>query len=867
MGLFLFLVVYLLGGLTFIPGAIWLFVYLHPVKSPSGGGDTKAEGLKAGEIEENLNTGIEAHKAGWITVTHEYLESIAAITSSTPTINDSSSNKSAYSSLYKLVKNADTSSSLNDDKSPTTEKSTDLSNSASITSANDKPKGSTNHKKHRYYAVLKHGNLFLYKNEKLNDVKHVIVLSNHFISLWPKGLTDSQLFTKYTAIAIMRKNWSRARRLSDKLQNPHLDDDLTSEINVSHIMDPNLSMTPPPGSFFIYCDTNSIKEDWYFALIRATKDETQSSSSSSTNGGMVISDPDDILNPNVYAKTLHFETSDMINLIQTLYSSEGQLYTKWLNAIMGRLFLSLQKTETLSNYLKTRIYKKLNKIKTPGFLDKFQITKLEPGHSAPFLTFPELVEINPNGELVVKTLFHYLGSMSIQVSTKVNINLGSRFKNREVDVVLSITLVKLEGPLLIKFKPPPLSRIWYAFEKEPLMTLTIEPVVSSRQLTYNIITNSIEKKFKEAVKESLVVPHWDDFSFYDTSNELFRAGIWDHSPRKLDSNQYNNEAGDMSTEFDVHQSLNKQESAADLAPAKPPPNSKLKLTNTLNDFSKRMKLTFDSDSVRSVGSSDYLNSTEIPPTSPLKSSASTVSPLGFGNNVTKSSSSTSSSDKSFTTKKSMSTLKKIGKWYFKDGGNPESTSSSSPVTETDVSSGYNRPEMILNRRPNRKNSNVSVSHSIEATPPSPPKITTSTHGHAPSYDFGSTMSPAVHMLSGNLQSMNHSPSIQKSFDSDVSSTSSVHEHTTKADQTADTKSVALNEVEEIIPKFDGTSKSELLDEKTDIEDLIQLNDTEVLQNASKLKSGSNSSGLLLHRKPPPTPPELPSRSNTPQNFH
>ena len=46
----------------------------------------------------------------------------------------------------------------------------------------------------------------------------------------------------------------------------------------------------------------------------------------------------DILNPEKYAETSHFQTKEMINLIQTLYSSEGQLQTKWLNAIIGRWF-------------------------------------------------------------------------------------------------------------------------------------------------------------------------------------------------------------------------------------------------------------------------------------------------------------------------------------------------------------------------------------------------------------------------------------------------------------------------------------------------------------------------------------------------
>ena len=102
-------------------------------------------------------------------------------------------------------------------------------------------------------------------------------------------------------------------------------------------------MIAPRGSFFIYCDICSEKEDWFFALIRAMKLEK--------------SELPDILSPTKFAKTLHFETKEMINLIQTLYSSEGQLQTKWINAIIGRWFLSMKNTKQFEDY----VYKKLSK--------------------------------------------------------------------------------------------------------------------------------------------------------------------------------------------------------------------------------------------------------------------------------------------------------------------------------------------------------------------------------------------------------------------------------------------------------------------------------------------------------------------------
>lgn len=198
-------------------------------------------------------------------------------------------------------------------------------------------------KKHRYFAVLKHGNLFLYKDQTLKDVKHVIVLAHHFVSIWPRDLTDAQLFTKYSALALINPskltdtpfstndtfnstvNTSNGTEISSSTRSSLSSRTTDQQQNLQQQTNNNA----PPGTFFIYCENNCDKEDWYFALIRAMKLEK--------------SELPDILNPEKYAETSHFQTKEMINLIQTLYSSEGQLQTKWLNAIIGRWIFGNEK--------------------------------------------------------------------------------------------------------------------------------------------------------------------------------------------------------------------------------------------------------------------------------------------------------------------------------------------------------------------------------------------------------------------------------------------------------------------------------------------------------------------------------------------
>ena len=106
MGLIFFLFVYVLGGLTFLPGILILYIYVKPKVETSylQDKDTEADSLKAGELEENHQSGLETYKSGWIFVTRDYIESPDEINSSTQLITESNDNKSAYSALYKLVK-------------------------------------------------------------------------------------------------------------------------------------------------------------------------------------------------------------------------------------------------------------------------------------------------------------------------------------------------------------------------------------------------------------------------------------------------------------------------------------------------------------------------------------------------------------------------------------------------------------------------------------------------------------------------------------------------------------------------------------------------------------------------------------------
>lgn len=696
---------YLLGGVTLLPLLLVAFVYLHPKKVT----EKVPELLRAGEIEESAQTGHDCFKQGWIFVTHEDLESQDEISAKTESVAESLEVKSAYSSLYKLVTNTTKGlnpSVNNGDHSGTTSfdnlaggigggsTAGGHANTSPIPGAAPLPRPNAAAKKHRYYAVLKHGNLFLYKNERLQDVKHVIVLSNHVVSLWPRTLSEASLFTKYSSIAILRNDWARPRRLSDSFAGGDWTSD--QKISIHDVLRPESGLPAPPGTIFVYTDLNIDKEDWYFALIRATKMETAVPRA---------------LNPAVYAKTMHLETEGMISLIQSLYSSEGQLQLKWFNAIIGRVFLSLQKTDVMKNYLTAKIERKLNKMKTPGFLDKFQITKVDAGKAAPTLTFPVLKEINPEGDLLVSFNFHYAGGMSMQLATKATINLGLRFKTREVDVLLSITLETISGPMLVRIKAPPSSRMWYTYEREPDVSIKIEPIISSRQMSYNIITNTIEKKFKDAIKDSLVFPHWDDLVFCHTPEELYRGGIWNKddrpeetelvSPPAKETTDVDSEDISVETTLDVTaESEDQKAEVSSVTETIPTISQKAKVSKTISDLSRRLRKPKSAHTIGVDETHCLSDGSVIEPPKRLSASIS----------------STENIQVALPTKQELlqgvSTFRKLGEWYSKS---EKTSSKQNTVLSSTTGASYQPPEMITNRR-SRKQSSATISSDIEKVP-------------------------------------------------------------------------------------------------------------------------------------------------------
>ena len=489
-----FLFTYLLGGITFIPLLI-VIVLLHahltfPVRDepqPTERRDAADDIVQPGDDTDALQAARKEdpkprfsdgsdQAAGYFAVCREYTPmgiNAKPIERPTPvgTATVAAPSPSVYQSMYRSIFDRKQAASPIDDNK----------------SASQRPKKAGN----VFYVVLRHGHLMLFDDEEQLEVRHVVSLAHHDVSIYSGGdcTPEGELFIKRNALCL-------TRRIDEKSPLP-----------------PDFQTSKP---FYLFSENCSAKEDFYFCLLR---------NQSQTFGAQ-----------NIAPDPQRFDVKNIISLVQKLHASEEHMQTRWLNAFIGRMFLGLYKTKDAEHYIREKITKKISRVNRPSFLTKIAIQKIDMGDAAPYVTNPRLRDLNVEGECVVEADVKYTGSARLEVAAVARIDLGSRLKAREVNLVLAVVLRKLEGHVLFKIKPPPSNRLWFTFQSTPKMEMHVEPIVSSRQITYTVILRQIENRIKEVVAETLVLPFWDDVPFFNTEHKQWRGGIFQgddvvrHSP-------------------------------------------------------------------------------------------------------------------------------------------------------------------------------------------------------------------------------------------------------------------------------------------------------------------------------------------------
>lgn len=343
----------------------------------------------------------------------------------------------------------------------------------------------------KYWAEIRDGRLHLFSTrapEKRRAIK-LMALSEYVVSLWPLGAEDFELFYEKMSICLISRQSNQGVASLD--------------------LNPG---EPPQDALFFYLENPTVKEDFYFALLQETRTKT----------------PDLSLGPRdpiAMAQPLRAADEEWMELMNQVYTRPESVHFMWLNSLLGRLFLGVKDSKLVENYWHDKITDKLNRVNSTYFKE-ILVKGVDCGSNMPYITDVRLQSLTPDGELLLDFGVDYAGGFLVKIATQPDIQW---LKNLLIEI--TVTLKSLKGRVLVRVKPPPSSRIWYAFESMPEMDLLIEPVVQNSRLNYSIITNTMSKLLQDVVKETMVLPVMDDISFYDTTGEFYRGGIWDHRKR------------------------------------------------------------------------------------------------------------------------------------------------------------------------------------------------------------------------------------------------------------------------------------------------------------------------------------------------
>jgi hypothetical protein len=442
-----FIVIYVIGGITFLPFiALATFVYVKGGIQPLL---PKQKPTPVVELERDHDNVIV--KKGWIRLINQYQPKMPEI--------PSTNGGGIISGIQSYVSGSNNST----------------------------------HRKGLYYAVLKHGTLFCYDSEKQTSVAMILPMHDFSVSLYPpktETIPEGQMYNRTSLVCLV------PNALNDDIK-------LISKNNSSSSICtlPEEDITSLPNRvLYLTCARNIDKEDWYFGLVEAHH-MLQVESVSPEGPQYVMMD------------NTHFDASALEELIRQVQSTPSHRETAWINAVFGRLFLAMYKTDRLKDFVETKIRKKIDKTKRPTFLDEIHVRSVNVGESVPFITNPKLLSLSPEGEVIVEAKVEYQGGLTIEIETDFNWSYSSRLKPIRMNLILAVTLKKLTGRIMFKLKAPPTNRYWLAFFEMPEMEWKITPVVADKLIKLNIITNAIESRIREVMAETFVLPNMDDTSF------------------------------------------------------------------------------------------------------------------------------------------------------------------------------------------------------------------------------------------------------------------------------------------------------------------------------------------------------------------
>ncbi|KAI8845867.1 hypothetical protein BJ741DRAFT_586001 [Chytriomyces cf. hyalinus JEL632] len=370
------------------------------------------------------------------------------------------------------------------------------------------------------FAVIKCDVMFIYDSEKKLECVDVLRLKNYQVSFHERHLQDHELYHKHTPLQI----WPKEQNASS----------------------PNIYT-------YIYCQSGSEKEDWFFLLRRATT--LQYSECITQNNAPQAQQQ--------YRNSMQ-KLSDSLGIDPS--SSEPQdPATAWINALLGRMFVGFHANPLIKRYLIDKLSRQRHthapaspneqeSTKSTAFLSDIEITDLEIGDSLPIISNPRLVEFSLDGDMVLDLDFVYTGGLRVEAATLASISvtaLGAFLtKPFEIPITLAVRINRIKATLRLRMKPfHETSRLWVGLHPGLDLSVQVEPGVLNQLLTLQMINSVVEARIKRALEEFIVLPQMDDFGFYPSGG--MGGFYWDGHEKDVyaGTSNFGNEGDESHDEF------------------------------------------------------------------------------------------------------------------------------------------------------------------------------------------------------------------------------------------------------------------------------------------------------------------------------
>ncbi|WVQ65855.1 uncharacterized protein L199_004033 [Kwoniella botswanensis] len=526
---FQWLVIYVLGGLTFIPlVVVFAVVYVYkygsvPIGDPDPFKVEKAELQGQEEKDEQIGKSKTLTSmgdkpiSGWLTVRRQF-KPLSAGAGSKNAIATGTSAESAdeaeHGELEKEGEKRDTESIITSGSTTSTATTPSNNNpstySARIAQTYRSMVESRASRKEPvpqefFFCVLKGSVLFLYEDESQSNCVAALGVDQYTVRIERedgkrfKG-KDAEMFSKRNAVVL------RVAKGVEKKGLPLVSKD--TQVGSEEGKERELENKP----IFLFTKSNIKMEDWYLALLEASSQAAQ-------------------------AKTSEvFESRDMQALVDTIDTEPDPIPMRWFNAMLGRIFFSLCRTEALEQFIIAKMMKKLTRVNRPSFLGPIVVREVNVGTSPPFFSKPMLKDLTAEGTAAFEAHMQYRSHPSrpnshVRITIATTATIPTGFKPYVVDLVLAVVVKSLEGNLVMQIKKPPSNRIWYGFTSMPKMDIEIIPVVSERKIQIGMVLKAIEKQLRDVIAESVVLPNMDDLAFFDTAKMSVRGGIFNESSK------------------------------------------------------------------------------------------------------------------------------------------------------------------------------------------------------------------------------------------------------------------------------------------------------------------------------------------------